>query len=369
MLSLLLIIPFLTVQAWALSGGAYDRFYARSMSSLSGTYGLVLSGDVLQNEANPSADPINPETTGVMTMVIPASGMATGRLLVFAQGLMYLGNAQGTVEPLSGKITLLSQVTHYVARTVSDGITKQSGVTIDAVLSGKMNLGLKLDFLSGLIEIGGDATYYKFNPLLTKLVLDTSTQNATDNLSSNQNKNENQTATESAGAVQSANATQGSSSSTTESKAINQSTNSTTTGSTANADGSVTTNSDNTGTNTNSLTSSATGANATSTDTRTSDLSKTSNANTGTTVVAGTVKNSANTITTTTFRPDLFRENPNAVSFMFLQATGIRQDTTVSVPAPFTPPTEATNFQIDLPPPSTGAGGGTTGAPGAQAAN
>jgi hypothetical protein len=345
-LSLLLLVPFLSVQAWALSGGPFDSIYGRSMAALSGTYGVVLSGNVL---AEDSKDPnklasVNPETTGVMTMVIPTSGMATGRVLMFAQGLMYLGNAQGTVDQRSGKITLMSQVSHYVARTVSDGITKQSGFTIDSVLSGKMNLSLSLDFFSGLIEVGGDAAYYRFDPMMTQVIRETTTANTAQNAAQNQT------------AVESANATQASTTNTNENKSVNQSTNSATNSTTVNADGSTTTNADTTGTTSNSLTASATGSNATSSDTRTSDLTK------GSTVNAGTVT------TKETFRPDLVRETPKAFTFMSLTASGVRQDVAVNIPPPFAPPAEATSFQIDLPAPTSGGAGGTGGAGGAAAA-
>jgi hypothetical protein len=357
-LSLLLLIPFLTVQAWALRGGPYDSLNGRSMAALAGTYGIVLDGNVLPE--GPDAKPVNPETTGVMTMAIPTSGMATGRILIFSQGLMYLGNAQGTVDQRSGKIALVSQVSHYVARTVSNGITKQSGVAIDAILSGKMNLSLSLDYFSGLIEVAGSATYYKFDPLMTQVILDTTTSTATNDTVSSQNKNQNQTAVENNRAQQDATASQGSAATSTAGNAVNQSTNSTTSNTTIGADGATTTNSENAATASNSRSDTTTFNNSGSSDARASDLLKGSNLSAGTSSVSGISQSSANTITTTKYRPELVRQTPNAFAFMSLNATGVRQDTTVSVPAPFIPPTEATSFQIDLPAPSTGGAGGNT---------
>jgi hypothetical protein len=359
-LSLLLLIPFLTVQAWALRGGPYDGLNGRSQSALAGTYGVVLSGNVLFNEAEKSAAPVNPETTGIMAMSVPGAGMASGRILIFAQGLMYLGNAQGVVDQRSNKITLVSQVSHYVAHLVTDGITRQSGVAVDAILSGKMDLQLSLDYFSGLIEVGGTATYFKYDPLLAQVVLDTNTSTAVNSAASNQNKNEDQVATQNANANQTATALQGAATDTSETKSLSQSVASSTTNTVTNPDGSTTTNSDSTATNANNLSGASTNTNSVSSDSRNSDLSQGSTVTAGTAVTVGTTQNSTNTVTTAKYRPDLIRQSPVASSFMALTAIGVRQDTTVEVLAPFTPPTEATSFQIEVAAPTTG--GATGGA-------
>lgn len=423
-LSLLLLVPFLTVQAWALRGGPFDGLNGRSQAALAGTYGVVLSGKpedgrgVLLNEegkADKANPPVNPETTGIMAMSIPAAGLASGRVLIFSQGLMYLGNAQGVVDQRSGTMTLVSQVSHYVAHVVSDGIQKQSGVVVDAILSGKMDLTLSLDYFSGLIEVVGGATYYKADPMLAQVVLDTNTSTAVNNAVSNQNKNENQvsnlnssagqtatagqnansTTTSTAGqgvqSNQTASATQTSATNSSEDKSLNQTSTSSTNGTVTNPDGSITTNSDSTGSTSNSLTGSSTGSNAvssqtqssdvtkksdttdattktqTSTTAATSDLTKGSTVTAGTAVTVGTTQNSTNSVTTTKYRPDLVRQAPIALSFMKLAATGVREDSTVAVLAPFAPPTEATSFQIEVAAPAaTGGGtGGTAPRPGA----
>ncbi len=403
-LSLLLLIPFLTVQAWALRGGPFDGLNGRSQSALAGTYGVVLSGNVLFNELDKNAAPVNPETTGIMAMSLPGAGMASGRILIFAQGLMYLGNAQGVVDQRSNKITLVSQVSHYVAHLVTDGITRQSGVAVDAILSGKMDLQLSLDYFTGLIEVVGSAKYYKYDPLLAQVVLDTNTSTAVNNAVSNQNKNENQVsnlnssaaqiatanqnknqnqiATENANATQTATALQGAATDTSETKSLSQSVVSSTTNTVTNPDGSTTTNSDSTATNANNLSGASTNTSSvssenrnsdltkgssltagtvqTSTVTEASDLAKGSTVTAGTATTVGTTQNSTNTVTTAKYRPDLIRQSPVASSFMALTAIGVRQDTTVEVLAPFTPPTEATSFQIEVAAPTTG--GATGGA-------
>jgi hypothetical protein len=459
-LSLLLLVPFLTVQAWALRGGPYDGLNGRSLSALAGMYGVVLTGNVELNEAGlpkdptkPEEDPVNPETTGVMVMSIPGSGMASGRILIFAQGLMYLGNAQGIVDQRSGKIALVSQVSHYVSRVATNGLTTQSGIAVDAILSGKMDLALSLDYISGLIEVAGGAKYFRYDPLLAKVVLDTNTSSAVNNAVSNQNKNENQVsslnstagqgatatqnknqnqvasenanasqsataaqnknqnqvASENANASQTATATQGAATNTAATNSIDSSLVSSTTNTTANPDGSSTTNSESTSTTSNSLSGSTTNTNSVSADSRNSDLTKGSSVTAGsvqastvtqvsdlakgssvtagsvqtsvvteasdlakgstvtagTATTVGTTQNATNTITTTKYDVAAVRQAPVARSFMTLAATGVRQDTTALPLAPFTPPTEATSFQIEVAlPPNGGANGGAAPQPG-----
>ena len=503
-LSLLLLVPFLTVQAWALRGGPYDGLNGRSLSALAGMYGVVLTGNVELNEAGrpkdptkPEEDPVNPETTGVMVMSIPGSGMASGRILIFAQGLMYLGNAQGIVDQRSGKIALVSQVSHYVSRVATNGLTTQSGIAVDAILSGKMDLALSLDYISGLIEVAGGAKYFRYDPLLARVVLDTNTSSAVNNAVSNQNKNENQVsslnstagqgatasqnknqnqvasenanavqsataaqnknqnqvasenananqtatatqnknqnqvASENANASQTATATQSAATNTAATNSIDSSLVSSTTNTIANPDGSSTTNSESTGTSSNSLSGSTTNTNSISGDSRNSDLTKGSSVTAGslqastvtqasdlakgssvtagslqastvtqvsdlakgstvtagsvqtsivteasdlakgstvtagTATTVGTTQNATNTITTTKYDIAAVRQAPVARSFMTLAATGVRQDTTASPLAPFTPPTEATSFQIEVAlPPNGGANGGAAPQPG-----
>ena len=365
-LSLLLLIPFLTVQAWALRGGPFEGLNGRSQSALAGMYGVVLTGDVLLDEEGKAVDekdkkvkPVNPETTGIMAMSVPGAGMASGRILIFAQGLMYLGNAQGVVDSRSNKLTLVSQVSHYVAHTVTDGITRQSGVAVDAILSGKMDLSLSLDYVSGLIEVGGTAAYFRYDPLLAKVTRNSKIATANNNAVSNQNKNENQVASKNANANQTASALQGSATDTSENKVMNQSVLSTTSNTVGNPDGSTTTNSDSTNTNSNNLSGSSTNSSSVSSDVRNSDNSQGSTVTAGTVVTVGTTQNSTNTIGTDEYDYTNIRQSPVANSFMALTAIGVRQDTTVEVLSPFSPPTEATSFQIEVAAPTTG---GATGA-------
>jgi hypothetical protein len=340
-LSLLLLVPFLTTQAWALLGGPFDGINGRSQAALAGTYGVILSGNVL-NDSDPKKEeqPVNPETTGIMALSVPNAGMATGRVLVFAQGLMYLGNAQGLVDRRNGKVSLVSQVSHYVARAVSDGITTRTGVTIDAILSGKMNLSMSLDYMSGLIELDGSASYYRSKTLQTELALVNQTIADTENKA--------QVASENANASKTASALQSESADTTDTKGLNQSANSTTTNVVTNPDGSATSTTDTTGTTANNVSGTSTNSNSLSSDSRDSNINKNS------TLASGSV--TTTTTTKTKYDVALVEAKPIKLAFMDLRATGVRQDTTVEPIAPFTPPSQATGFQIEVAAPTTGGG-------------
>jgi hypothetical protein len=357
-LSLLLLVPFLTTQAWAILGGPFDGLNGRSQAALAGTYGVILSGNVLKAEKkmdgtqDPSGD--NPETTGIMAMSVPGAGMASGRILIFAQGLMYLGNAQGMVDRRNNSVSLVSQVSHYVSRVVSDGITTRTGVTIDAVLSGKMNLSMRLDYMSGLIELDGSASYYRSKTLMTELTLETNNSTAGNNAESSQNKNQTQVASENANASQTASALQSEASDTTDTKALNQSANSTTTNTVTNPDGSTTSTTDTTGTTANNVSGTSTNSNSLSSDSRDSNLNKNSSLTVGTVSTAETAQTSVTTITTTKYKPELVEAQAIKLAFMDLTATGVRQDTTVEPIAPFTPPSQATGFLVDMVAPQNG---------------
>jgi len=170
-LSLLLLIPFLVTQAWALRGGPYDSPLGGSQAVFSGTYGISLQG----TEAA-GVDSIS--TTGVLSLSVPLAGLVTGRILIFDKGLMYLGNTYGHMDSRSGKMRLLAQASHYAVLAAAN--TMYTPV-VDYNLSGQVNLSLDVDYLSGLIVATGDATFARSEPLIENLVLTntTATSNST----------------------------------------------------------------------------------------------------------------------------------------------------------------------------------------------
>lgn len=215
-LSLLLLIPFLVTQAWAITGGPYDSIMGRSLAAYSGTYGVIMQGtstddDTWNNDANNKADIAAGTATlssaiGFLGFSIPrpgsrASGGGTGgtggtgggtsgaaqgsgtvtlaSMLIFDQGLMYTGVAHGIIDIRSGKLALLSQATHYAVRIASNGLTQTNAAVADAILNGLVSLDLSLDYYSGLIEATGTASFTKYDPLVTESTTSTVTDTLT----------------------------------------------------------------------------------------------------------------------------------------------------------------------------------------------
>lgn len=171
-LSLLLLVPFLITQVLTVTpafarGGPYDDMLSTSQSTLAGTYGVALTGDNyhwddLQNSSS---------VTGVMALSVPAVGIATGRVLLFDRGLMYMGTAQGITDTRSGKMRLLSQLSHYIVFFSPDKGVTPSTAMVDSIYSGQIDLQLSVDYLSGLIQAEGSARFSDFyaeaNPIIT----------------------------------------------------------------------------------------------------------------------------------------------------------------------------------------------------------
>ncbi len=188
-LSLLLLVPFLITQVLTVTpafarGGPYDDMLSKSASALAGTYGVALMGEYAwqtsadnpTNEAHINASNV----TGVVAMSLPATGMASARVLLFKEGLMYMGIAQGITDPRSGKVQLLSQLSHYFYRAGTDGITATKELmVIDSVYSGQINLELKVDYFSGIIEAIGDARFSEYDPLMSSTTTTTQTTTTT----------------------------------------------------------------------------------------------------------------------------------------------------------------------------------------------
>jgi hypothetical protein len=277
-----------------------------SRSAYAGTYGVAFNGSAKDREEVPDQflkkignEPGNLESSaiGVMTMSVPSAGLASGRVLLFNAGMMYLGNAQGTVnagsvtQPGKAKMTMLQQLSHYTARTASNGVQKQGDVVVDLILSGALNLELATNFQTGLIEVTGSGKLYKFAPMMTAVKVDTTTAT-----------------------------TQGS----------------------QGTDQSVTSTSSSTSTQT--VVDDAGATVTTSSAQQTTGPSSTNNTNVNTTGAVQTLN----------FEPDKVRQAPvyDSEYFMSLTALGVREDTNVAVPSPFTAPSEQTFFQIDIPAPA-----------------
>jgi hypothetical protein len=112
-------------------------------------------------------------------------GIATGRVLLFNRGLMYLGTAQGLLDPRTGNLKLLSQLSHYFVRITTDGATQGNSAVVDSIYSGQIDLHLSVDYFTGLIAAEGQARFSEYNPLIGKVTQKTSADTSTSTTASN----------------------------------------------------------------------------------------------------------------------------------------------------------------------------------------
>ncbi len=246
-LSLLMLIPLLSTQVWAIRGGPYDSVLSRSLTAIAGTYGVAMRGmrkdfknvsthdnwtttttpktsdpsdplsEIVYYERDPGSDDIV-STTAVLYLTVPATGICSGKVMLFHRGLMYFGTTTGLVERRSMKITLLSELSHFTimsgatfgsretfvsdttvtsggsqdeTRTTGTLLATGSGGTVsfvppnrtqtnaglapdsvaglgvlgspkallDLMLAGEINLDLSVDYFTGLINVDGFANY------------------------------------------------------------------------------------------------------------------------------------------------------------------------------------------------------------------
>ena len=174
-LSLLLLIPFLVTQAWAIRGGPFESSLGNSQASLAGTYGISLQGTEVAGANSIS-------TTGILVLSVPVAGLVKGALVIFDKGLMYVGTSFGNLDSKSGKMRLLAQASHYAVIAIQN--TMYTPV-VDYNLSGQVNLDLSVDYLSGLIMASGNATFARSEPLAPQVTNNTATNAANKSATAN----------------------------------------------------------------------------------------------------------------------------------------------------------------------------------------
>ena len=142
---LLLIYVFMTTQCWAISGGPN---YGRGTVSTIGTYSGTITG-VTESDASTTGpaipgDPLpppNPTTTtnsnalGLFDLTVPTTGTASGAFLVFADGFVFGGTIDGSVDPDTDQLRGIIQGTYSFNLTTftSTGTTNTTAVTAQAL--------------------------------------------------------------------------------------------------------------------------------------------------------------------------------------------------------------------------------------------
>lgn len=386
-LSLLLLIPFLVTQAWAIRGGPYDSPLGISQAALSGTYGIALQGTVDADETQ-NTDAMS--TTGALAISVPTSGMVTGRVLIFDKGLMYFGAGQGLVDPRSGSMKLLAQASHY---TVVNANNNAANPMVDYILSGQINLNLDVDYFSGLIVASGDAVFASYDTVPPSVQ-----QNSTSTTSTTSTATVNGADSATTGTNGDSTTSQGSNQSTTVKKenvaTIQEPDGSTTTVTTTTTSGD--TGPDSTSTKGTTSNSTQTGQTTTSVVNNDVNLWHGNKPVSGATVTAGSYKVAVDS--TSGLRAGMtvsgegipngativkvvdgtnieiskpavssgsgltLKANSSSVVFLRMRADGLREDSMITALPVLAPPSQATNYQVGV---ATGAaaGGGGGGAP------
>lgn len=189
-LSLLLASLMATGQAWAVSGGPFDAFLlakSLSYSDMAGTYGMTLTGT--------NTDHLS--STGVMMMSVSARGLTVGKMLIFDQGIVYVGSATGVMRSATttpgkdlrdffkaglvrgqGSGSLVCQLAHYSVRTTSDGISSTSASFLDGMMNGAVSVQLNPDPRLGGVYVSGEGSLWEYNTRLINVVNSTSTQSS-----------------------------------------------------------------------------------------------------------------------------------------------------------------------------------------------
>jgi hypothetical protein len=92
-----------------------------------------LSG-IVYYEPDPGSDDIV-STTAVLYLTVPATGICSGKVMLFHRGLMYFGTTTGLVERRSMKITLVSELSHFTIMSGATFGSRQTFVSDTTVIS------------------------------------------------------------------------------------------------------------------------------------------------------------------------------------------------------------------------------------------
>lgn len=121
-LSLLLAFVFVQTQSWAITGGPFDN--ANNVQNVVGTYSGVLT---------PQAAPVAGGTStslGLFSLSQPATGTATGGIVVFVNGAAFNGTITGLINPSTGVLrAIVDAVSSFVVVIFVPQTTVANGVT------------------------------------------------------------------------------------------------------------------------------------------------------------------------------------------------------------------------------------------------
>ena len=148
---LLLSYVFVTTQCWAISGGPdyggqgkvspyglYSGTIVGLTESNASTGGPAIPGDPLPNPSDNSSTTAS-NAIGLFNVLVPTTGIADGSFLLFADGAIYVGTINGTVDPDSDTLQALTQATDTVTveeSGTSTTVTEQAVGSLTAKVTG-----------------------------------------------------------------------------------------------------------------------------------------------------------------------------------------------------------------------------------------
>lgn len=161
---LLLSYVFLTTQCWALDGGPD---YGRGIISTIGTYSGVINGltesdaataggpdipgDPLPNPADTTTS-TNSNALGLFDLSVPVTGTATGAFLLFADGYVFGGTIDGSVDPDTKVLKGIVQGTYSFTLGTFDAAGDAVSTSVTAQAIGMINATINATKAPSLVE-------------------------------------------------------------------------------------------------------------------------------------------------------------------------------------------------------------------------
>ena len=216
--ALSLLLSFLVLNVQLMAAGPFDAYIESvtrpltavnsgsaaateiAFSKIAGTYGVTLTGINTEHES----------TTGTMLLSVPSRGLAVGKVILFDQGLVYIGSATGVFRDAylsagpfsdiftnsrsgysslnslnkSASGTLICQLAHYSVRVQTDGLSATAGPNLDGMMNGVLNLQMIPSTVISPVLVEGDGSLWHYETRLLNVVSTTMTRDGSNQLDS-----------------------------------------------------------------------------------------------------------------------------------------------------------------------------------------
>lgn len=152
-------------------------------SQIAGTYGVTLSGVNTDHES----------TTGTMLLSVASRGLSVGKVILFDQGLIYIGSASGVMQYAASALkdpavfgasarsstsvpagkgtgTLVCQMAHYAVRVQSDGSSGSPATFLDGMMNGILSVRMEPSFHWATVLVEGTGSLWRYETRLSNVV-------------------------------------------------------------------------------------------------------------------------------------------------------------------------------------------------------